>query len=276
MNAVNAATIEEYQTLLLAMQDVLGVVITEEKRDLISERIGRVMRQYDIASLTELAERIRANSDHGLNTLILEVLSEHDNSWNHQADLARLLNMYILPSFADNGRKKFRIWVAGCGRGQLSYSIAMHIAEYQQSHTLNAKFEVIATDVSAADIELAKNANYDATMLEGLPAAWQKKYMKTDNGGWTVKPAIRDMVKFATCDLLLPVESMGHFDLIICSDVLIYFSASIRSQILEDFARLLDPSGILVVGSSEAVMPFSQSYTRVAHEAGVFYRQISH
>jgi chemotaxis methyl-accepting protein methylase len=56
--------------------------------------------------------------------------------------------------------------------------------------------------------------------------------------------------------------------------VLIYFSASIRSQILKDFAQLQDPSGMLIVGSGEAVMPFSQSYTRVAHDAGVFYRQV--
>ncbi len=47
MSSVSSASIEEYQTLLLAMQDVLGVVVTEEKRDLISERIDRVMDQYD-------------------------------------------------------------------------------------------------------------------------------------------------------------------------------------------------------------------------------------
>lgn len=276
MNSVNTATIEEYQTLLLAMQDVLGVVVTEEKRDLISVRIDRVMDQYAIPSLSELASRIRKNSEHGLNTRILEVLSEHDNNWNNHADLPRLLNTYILPSFADSGRNKFRLWVTGCGRGQLPYSIAMNIAEYQQSQHLNTIFEIIATDVSISDIDLAKNAHYDASMLDGLSPAWQKKYMKSTNGGWTVKSEIRDMVKFSTCDLLLPVESMGHFDLIVCADVLIYFSASIRSQILEDFAHLLDPSGILIVGSSEAVLPFSQAYARVAHEAGVFYRQLPH
>jgi chemotaxis protein methyltransferase CheR len=274
MNSVSSATIEEYQTLLLAMQDVLGVVVTEEKRGIISERIDRVMDQYAIASLPELAERIRKNPDDGLNTQILEALSEHDNGWNTHPDLSRLFHMYILPSLVESGRKKFRIWVAGCGKGQLPYSIAMNIAEYQQSHNLNTGFEIIATDISASDIELANNAHYETAMLEGLPLAWQKKYMKSDDAGWTLKQAIRNMVKFSTCDLLLPVESMGHFDLIVCIDVLIYFSASIRSQILKDFADLLDPSGILIVGSGEAVMPFSQCYTRVAHEAGVFYRQI--
>jgi chemotaxis protein methyltransferase CheR len=276
MSSVSSATIEEYQTLLLAMQDVLGVVVTEEKRGLISERIDRVMDQYAIASLPELAERIRKNPDDGLNTLILQALSEHDNSWNAHPDLLRLFHMYILPSLAESKRKKFRIWVAGCGKGQLPYSIAMNIAEYQQSHHLDTGFEIIATDISASDIEFADKAHYEATMLEDIPSAWQKKYMESDNTGWTLKQPIHKMVKFSTCDLLLPVESMGHFDLIVCIDVLIYFSASIRSQILKDFAHLLDPSGILIVGSGEAVMPFSQSYTRVAHEAGVFYRQISH
>lgn len=276
MSFVSSATIEEYQALLLAMQDVLGVVVTEGKRDFISERIDKVMNQYAIDSLPELAERIRKNPDDGLNTLILEALSEHDNSWNAHPDLSRLFHMYILPSLAESKRKKFRIWVVGCGKGQLPYSVAMNIAEYQQTHRLDTDFEIIATDISSSDIEFADSAHYEATMLEDMPPTWQKKYMENDNAGWTLKKPIRNMVKFSTCDLLLPVESMGHFDLIVCVDVLIYFSASIRSQILKDFAHLLDPSGILVVGSGEAVMPFSQSYTRVAHEAGVFYRQISH
>jgi chemotaxis protein methyltransferase CheR len=274
MNSVSSATIEEYQTLLLAMQDVLGVVVTEEKRDLISERIDKVMNQYDITSLLELAERIRQNTDDGLNTLILEALSEHDSSWNVHLDLPRLLQMYVLPSLVESGHKKFRIWVAGCGKGQLPYSIAMNIAEYQQLHHLNTQFEIVATDISASDIEFADKGHYESAMLEGMSPTWQKKYMKSDDNGWVLKQSIRDMVKFSTCDLLLPVESMGHFDLIVCIDVLIYFSASIRSQILKDFAQLQDPSGMLIVGSGEAVMPFSQSYTRVAHDAGVFYRQV--
>lgn len=276
MNPLAPTNHEEYQTLLLAMQDVLGVVVTEEKRELISERLGKVMQQYTIGSMADLARRIRENSENGLNTRILEVLSEHDHSWVNQTELPRLLNMYILPSVTEARKKKFRIWVAGCGRGQLAYTLAMQITEYSQSHTLNTQFEIIATDISAVDIEDASSAYYEATMLEGLSPAFQKKYMKADNDGWVVNRAIRDMVKFSTHDLLSPFDTMGDFDLIVCAEVLIYFSAQVRRQVLEDFAKLLDPSGILIVGSSEAVMPFSKSYTRVAHEAGVFYRQLPH
>ncbi len=275
MSPANPVSPEEYQALLLAMQDVLGVVVTEEKRDLISDRLGGVMQKHAISSLSELASRMR-ESHNGLNTQVLEALSAHDSGWSSHPELTRLLNMYILPSAADSAKKKFRIWVTGCGRGQLAYAVAMQIAEYKQSHSLNTVFEIVATDISATDIAQADNGRYEESMLDGLSSAYQKKYLKPDEGAWTVNPAIRNMVKFSTRDLLRPFTVMGHFDLVICTDVLIYFSASIRRQILDEFSRLLDPSGILIVGSSESVVQFSQSYERVAHEAGVFYRQLPH
>ena len=276
MNPATPVNPEEYQALLLAMQDVLGVVVTEEKRDLISDRLGSVMQRHAISSLSELASRMRETAGDGLNTQVLEALSAHDSGWSSHLELARLLNMYILPSVAGSTKKKFRIWVTGCGHGQLAYAVAMQIAEYRQSHNLNTEFEIEATDISASDIAQAKTGRFEESMLDGLSSAYQKKYLKPDDGAWSVNPAIRKMVKFSTRDLLRPFTVMGHFDLVICTDVLIYFSATVRRQILDEFARLLDPSGMLIVGSSESVVPFSQSYERVAHEAGVFYRQLPH
>ncbi len=276
MNSVPPASIEEYQTLLLAMQDVLGVVLTEEKRDVISERLARVMQRYDIASMAELAQSIRQAPENGLNTLVLEALSEHDSSWANHSGLPSMLSNYVLPAVAAAKPKQYRIWVTGCGRGQLAYLTAMTIAEYQQSHGVDTRFEIFASDISSADIELAKRGYYDVATIEGLSTSYQKKYLEPDQDDWMVKQSIQDMVKFAICDLLVPFDKLGHFDLIVCTDVLIYFSAAVRTQILEEFARLLDPSGILFVGNSEAVMPFTQAYTRVSHDAGVFYRQRPH
>lgn len=276
MNSVPPTTIEEYQALLLAMQDVLGVVLTEEKRDVISERLIRVMQHYGIDSMTELAKRIRTTPDDGLNSLVLEVLSEHDSSWANHADLPRMLSDYVLPAVAAAKPKKFRIWVTGCGRGDLAYLTAMVITEFQASQSVNTRFEIFASDISKADIELAKQGQYDADAIDGLSIPYQKKYLESEHNSWTVKSPIKQMVRFATYDLLVPFDKLGHFDLIICTDVLIYFSAAVRTQILEEFAQLLDPSGILFVGNSEAVMPFTQAYARVAHEAGVFYRQLPH
>jgi chemotaxis protein methyltransferase CheR len=67
---------------------------------------------------------------------------------------------------------------------------------------------------------------------------------------------------------------MGHCDLIICPDELIYFSSAIKSEILNGFAELLDSSGMLIVGMNEPVIPFCDKFEPVNHESGIFYRQL--
>ena len=81
------------------------------------------------------------------------------------------------------------------------------------------------------------------------------------------------MTAFSTCNLLEDFEGKGHFDLIICLDVLVYFSVPVKAQLLESFANLLDPSGILIAGINEPVLPFNSNFDMVRHDAGIFYRQ---
>ncbi len=274
MNVVTPIKPEEYHALQLAMQDVLGVVVTEDKCGQVSELLNPVMHQHTIHSYSDLVVRIRESSA-GLNTRILEALSTNAGSWSSAVELNRLLNMYVFPNVHASARKPWRIWLVGCGRGQLAYSIAMQIAEYELRHNHTCHIKLLASDVAHADIEFARKAHYPADMLEGLAPAMQKKYLQPDNGGWQVKDKLRQMIEFSSCDLLQPLNARGHCDLIICSDVLIYFSTSVRSQILQQFADLLDPSGVLIVGSGEPVLPFCKRFERVQHDAGVFYRQHS-
>jgi len=103
---------------------------------------------------------------------------------------------------------------------------------------------------------------------------WVKKYLTGNEGLWEVDESLRSILHFTSCDLLGGATSMGDCDLIICPDELIYFSNGVKRGILEDFAQLLDPSGILIVGANEPVVPFCDRFELVNHESGTFYRQL--
>ncbi len=265
--------VEEYQSMMLALRDTLGVVVVDENHGLITDKLKPIMAEFDIDSLEVLADRLHDEQSGHLRTGVLQAITAHDTAWSGYPGLSSLMNEYVLPDMVNQNRMDYRLWTVGCGHGQIAYSLAMLIDEFKQKNGLSTNVEIVATDISEPAVQQAAEGSFDEAMLQGLTKPYLQKYMTSENGQWRVNESLRSMLYFSACDLLEPFDSMGHFDLIICPDVLIYFSAQIKSDILEGFARLLDPSGILIVGSSESVLPFTSHFELVDHEAGVFYRQ---
>lgn len=274
MTTVSDDKVDEYQALLLALEEVFGVVVGEQKRSLMTTKFQSVMESFGIDSLAMLANRIRGEQSHQLRAAVLQTITSNDVSWFSYPEISGLLNDYLLPNAVNQNKNDYRIWVVGSGFGQLAYSLAMSIEEFKQNHGISNDFEIVATDISEDVVNQAAKGRYDEAMLEGLSAHYKKQYMLPEDEHWTVSPAIKSMVRFATCDLLEMIDGMGHFDLVVCPDVFIYFSTSVKRKILEEMARLLDPSGILLVGANEPVVSFTKHFERVNHDAGVFYRQL--
>lgn len=274
MTTVSDDKVDEYQALLLALEEVFGVVVGEQKRSLMTTKFQSVMESFGIDSLAMLANRIRGEQSHQLRAAVLQAITSNDVSWFSYPEISGLLNDYLLPNAVNQNKNDYRIWVVGSGFGQLAYSLAMSIEEFKQNHGISNDFEIVATDISEDVVNQAAKGRYDEAMLEGLSAHYKKQYMLPEDEHWTVSPAIKSMVRFATCDLLEMIDGMGHFDLVVCPDVFIYFSTSVKRKILEEMARLLDPSGILLVGANEPVVSFTKHFERVNHDAGVFYRQL--
>ena len=259
MTTVSDDKVDEYQALLLALEEVFGVVVGEQKRSLMTTKFQSVMESFGIDSLAMLANRIRGEQSHQLRAAVLQAITSNDVSWFSYPEISGLLNDYLLPNAVNQNKNDYRIWVVGSGFGQLAYSLAMSIEEFKQNHGISNDFEIVATDISEDVVNQAAKGRYDEAMLEGLSAHYKKQYMLPEDEHWTVSPAIKSMVRFATCDLLEMIDGMGHFDLVVCPDVFIYFSTSVKRKILEEMARLLDPSGILLVGANEPVVSFTKT-----------------
>lgn len=265
---------DEFQIFLQTMQDTLGVVVDEEKQNSVSEKLTPVMESYGYASLEALAEGMCDDTANDLRLSVLQAITEHDSVWFGYPEIASLLNEYVLPGIINQNVADFRIWMVGCGQGQIAYSLAMTIDAFRQQYGMGCNIEVVATDLSEKTVRRASDGCFSSSMLSGLPESHQQQNMTESDGLWEVDASIRSIIHFTTCDLLAGVGGMGHCDLIICPDELVYFSRAIKSEILNGFAELLDPSGILIVGTNEPVTPFCDKFELVNHESGIFYRQL--
>jgi chemotaxis protein methyltransferase CheR len=262
-----------YQSLQMVLQNEFGIVIGEERENAITAKLKPVISEFSLDSLQALVNAMQNKKSSKIKNGVLQAITSHEDAWFEPKELFNLLDDYLLPEMLNPGRDNYRIWVIGCNTGQLPYSLAMKI--YQAGKRANAATRVTieATDISELAVNRAATGVYEEASMEGMMDPYKKLYMDEQSGQWRVIDDIKSMIKFSTCNLLEDFEDKGHFDLIICLDVLVYFSVPVKAQLLESFSTLLDPSGILIAGLTEPVLPLNDNFDMVRHDAGIFYRQ---
>lgn len=263
--------IDDYESLLVALQNVLGVVVPESQRSCLVERVEPLLANYSLDSLAALASSMQGKQADEIRSSVLEAISKRQSDWALSPMILNVLHKYVFEQLPD----KARIWLIGCGPGQLAYSVAMEIAEYENKSGKNKGFVLFASDCSLDDIKQAESGRYSAHQISRLSDAYKKLYTTAADadGSSMVKDRIRQRIQFSQCDLTRDFQSIGAMDLIICPDVLVYFSNGVKAGILKQFSSLLKSGGIFLTGVNQAVTPFTDGFERVEHPAGVFYRQ---
>ncbi len=147
---------------------------------------------------------------------------------------------------------KLNIWSAGCSIGAEPYSLAMMLSETAPGKN----HRILATDL---DLEILKKAKgggpYLLNEIKNIPSARMQKYFRKDNDSYRVVDEIRNKVEFKQHNLLKDRFETG-FDLILCRNVVIYFTEEAKDKLYRNFYASLKPGGILFVGGTEAIMNF--------------------
>jgi len=261
--------IEDYESLLVSLQNVLGVVVPDAQRRCLVERVEPLLAEYKLDSLASLAQSLHSG-EHSVKSSILQAISQRQSDWALGTGMLKVLHNYVFDRLAEDAR----IWIVGCGQGPLAYALAMEISEYENRSGESKNFQLFASDNSLQDIKQAESATYSAQQLLGLSEEYKKLYTAADvQGGQVVKDRLRKNLHFSQCDLTEDFQSIGAMDLIICPEILVYFSNGVKAGILKQFSTLLKSGGIFLTGSNQAVTPFTDGFEYVEHPAGIFYRQ---
>lgn len=273
MSAVATHSIEDYESLRIVLQSEMGVIVSDDQRSCLMERVEPVLQQFDLASMAELATGLKSgyeNNQGDLRSSLLDAISFRTTNWQLSAEMKNLFHQYILKQLPE----KARIWVVGCGQGQLAYSIAIEIAEFEYNSGDNKQFEVMATDVLKSDIKFAEKGVYSKQQLLSLSDTYKGAYLVIDeaNGTGSIKNNMKQLVHFSQCDLTENFQELGEIDLIICPEALVYFSNGVKHGIIDQFSEILKTGGILMTGNYQ-VGQVNNGLERVDHPEGVFFRQ---
>ena len=147
-------------------------------------------------------------------------------------------------------------------------ALALPLAALAAPRLGGVRVEILATDYSATALRRAREGVYsEFEVRRGLPPALAAQFFApVPGGGFRVNDAIRRMVRFEERNLLEPFAALGKFDVVFCRNVLLYFDAAVKRDVLDRLAGALAPGGVLLLGGTET--PAGPG-SRLARAAGV-------
>ncbi|TPE54931.1 protein-glutamate O-methyltransferase CheR [Maribrevibacterium harenarium] len=274
LSSTNAITPGGYDRFRKYLQKVCGISLSDNKQYLVASRLGKLMEREGIDKIELLVDRLeRGATASRLREEVINAMTTNETLWFRDTHPFTILKDRILPEFT---KAPLRIWSAASSTGQEPYSISMVIEEFKASKpgALKAGEKIVATDICTNILKHAKQAEYDSLAIaRGLGADMQRKYFdKINDSTWRVKPALTSRVEFRHLNLIESFSSLGKFDIIFCRNVLIYFTAETKQDILKRMHASLNPGGYLFLGGSEALSGLSSLFDIVQCHPGIVYR----
>ena len=182
----------------------------------------------------------------------------------------------VIPALWQSRSPLIRVWSAGCATGEEAYSLAVLLREHALSSGDQAglsRLRIIGTDVDREALATASRGRYSGAAFMDTAPAVTERYFPEENGMHTVHSDIRNLVAFHLQDLLEGKGPGGRLHLIVCRNVIIYFTRETQERLFERFHELLLPGGFLVLGKVETLLGKSRElFAPVSSRDRIFRR----
>lgn len=211
-------------------------------------RISNLVKRAGFPSFSAYFDHVCKNKDDFAE--FIEYLTINVSEFFRNSDRFDQLENDIIPYLMERS-PKLNIWSAGCSIGAEPYSLSM----IMKDKTPNMKHRILASDLDIEILAKAKAGVYSASEIKAMTPERKSKYMVEQDGKFAVKPEIKSCIEFKRHNLLKDEFETG-FDLILCRNVVIYFTEEAKDQLYAHFFEALKPGGILFVGATEAILNF--------------------
>ncbi len=264
---------EMLRAFLTQLRGRSGIDFTQYKMPTIVRRLSRLIAAARCTTLPDYMRYLTANPSayqHLIGSFLIKV-----TGFFRDPELFTYLREQVLPDIiaqAKQERSEIRIWSAGCATGEEPYSIAILLAELLGDELEDVAVRIFATDLDPDSIVFARRGLYAAAALDGLPADLRDKHFVKVDDSYQVRKRIRNLTVFGEYDLGQRAP-FPRIDLILCRNVLIYFTKELQQRTLQLFAFSLRPAGYLVLGKAETTSPLSEFFAAYDPALKVFRRQ---
>ncbi len=228
-----------------------GIRLREGKEALVVSRLGHRVRATRQRTLGEYVDAVLDGAMPDELPHFIDVLTTNKTSFFREPAHFDFLVEEVLPRLERQGGE-VKVWSAACSSGEEPYTLAMTIRDHLSAAAV-ARVRILATDISGRILESAKAGRYTDAQVQGVPAPVLKRWFTRAGDAWAVKPELKELVRFGKLNLMDAWPMKGPFDVIMCRNVMIYFDRATQERLVQRFAQLLPPGGILCVGHAESL-----------------------
>jgi len=251
-----------------------AIVIDPGKEYLVEARLNPLVEAEALGSIEELIRRLRENRFCSLTEQVVEAMITTETRFFRDRHPFETLREVILPEVIERrrGAKRIDIWCAASSSGQEPYSICMVLREhFPELSTWDVR--VLASDLSKAMVERARDGVFSQLEVNrGLPAEMLEKYFEKEAGTWRVSSELREMLTLEQINLAGDWGSLPHFDIVLLRNVLVYFDAATKHDIMRRVRAQLRPGGVMFLGGSETTISIDDDFERVRQGRSWVYR----
>lgn len=226
-----------------------GIDLTAYKSNQLHRRILTLMSRVGANSVEEYINMLKTSSEQ--RQKFLDYITINVTEFYRNPEIFDEFSNFIKGELSYN--RPLKVWSAACSIGAEPYSIGMILKELSPS----VRHKIIATDIDNTILNRAREGIYTNTDIKNVPSYKLNKYFDKKDDKYHINNDIKDMVTFKKHDLILD-NYESNFDIIVCRNVVIYFTNEIKEKIYEKFSNSLNKGGLFFIGATESIYNYKK------------------
>ncbi|MBE5872545.1 MAG: protein-glutamate O-methyltransferase CheR [Lachnospiraceae bacterium] len=254
----------DYDYLKKAVYDLTKIDLNAYKEKQMKRRIDTLIAKNKIQGYDKYVAALK--SDKQLFDEFVNYLTINVSEFYRNPEQWEIMDKTVFPELIQKFGKNLKIWSAACSTGDEPYSLVMALSR----HLPLNQIKIYATDIDKQVIEKAKQGLYAEKSVASVPADLKKKYFTKVGPSYQISNEIKSRVEFKTHNLLKDTYP-SRCDLIVCRNVLIYFTEEAKDEVFRKYYDCLKPGGVLFIGSTEQIVNYKEiNYVR---KSSFFYEK---
>lgn len=260
-----------YKTLISYIRQELQIDGSLYKDRPFRRRISLRMKYTGKDSYSDYLNFLRVDPNE--KRLLKDALTINVTRFFRNRDAFESIEEYIKKAYARKNNF-IRILSVGCSSGEEPYTLGLIMQSLKNIYNFN--YSIVGIDVDEHMIENARAGLFPSFSMKELTEAEKKKYFELAGDKFYLKESYRRNIEFKIVNIkdFGMIRRLGHFDIILCRNVLIYFSKEFQQMIMQVFHEMLNEDGILMLGKIEIIMGNFRNYFEVINKKQRIYKKI--
>ncbi|HEY3272704.1 MAG TPA: protein-glutamate O-methyltransferase CheR [Methanocella sp.] len=246
----------DLRSLILKVRDRTGIDLGQYKDSYITRRLSTRMKSLGASTYRKYSAML--DTAPGEYDLVVDAFTINVSEFFRDKEAFKVLREKIFPAIIaekkSTGHPSLRIWSAGCACGEEIYSISMILNDLLGNDYGKYSLRLYATDIDEACMQRAKNGLYDPVSMKNVEKKYLDRFTRhAPDGKIAINDDIKRNVTFRRFDLIDGGSFGNFFDVILCRNVMIYFSESQKTKLINSYFNSLSAGGYLVIGKTETL-----------------------